>query len=93
MEKLVRECAEKSGFFPVPDDTEWDWEYRAENSRYEVFAANIVQECLNIIKQYPIPVGNSPAGELAAEWTYTALEQIRDTIKETFEIKNECANS
>jgi hypothetical protein len=55
----------------------------------ELFARLLIDECLNIIEQYPIPVGNSAAGELAAEWTYTALEQIRDTIKETFEIKDE----
>jgi hypothetical protein len=55
----------------------------------ELFARLLIHECLNIIEQYPIPVGNSAAGELAAEWTYTALEQICDTIKETFEIKDE----
>ena len=59
----------------------------------KLFARLIIDECLNIIEQYPIPVGNSAAGELAAEWTYTALEQIRDTIKETFEIQNERANN
>ena len=57
------------------------------------FAISIIKSCLEEIDNYPIPVGNSPAGELAAEWTYTALEQIRDTIKETFEITDECANS
>lgn len=55
----------------------------------ELFARLLIHECLNIIEQYPIPVGNSASGELAAEWTYTALEQICDTIKETFEIKDE----
>ena len=53
------------------------------------FAKLIIAECLNIIEQYPIPIGNSPVGELAAEWTYDALEQIRDTIKETFEVTDE----
>ena len=62
---------------------QWDRDYNAK------FAELIIQECLNIIEQYPIPIGNSAAGELAAEWTYEALEQIRDIIKETFEIKDE----
>lgn len=41
----IRELAEQSGFFPVPDETEWDWDYRAENARYEKFAELIVKEC------------------------------------------------
>jgi hypothetical protein len=47
MNEKIRELAEQSGFFPVPDETEWDWEYRAENARYEKFAELIVKECLN----------------------------------------------
>ena len=48
MNEKIRELAEKSGFFPVPDDTEWDWEYRAENARYEKFAELIVRECMTM---------------------------------------------
>lgn len=48
------------------------------------FAKLIIQECLNKIETYEIPIGNSPAGELACEWTYDALKSIRDDIKETF---------
>ena len=51
------------------------------------FAELIIKECLDKIETHKIPRGNSPAGELAAEWTYTALEQIRDTIKEHFGVK------
>jgi hypothetical protein len=47
MNPLIKKLAEKSGFFPVPDETEVDWEYRAENVRYEKFAELIVKECLN----------------------------------------------
>jgi hypothetical protein len=50
------------------------------------FAELIVQECIDKIETYRIPVGNSPAGELACEWTYDALKDIRDDIKETFGI-------
>lgn len=48
------------------------------------FAKLIIQECLNKIETYEIPIGNGPAGELACEWTYDALKSIRDDIKETF---------
>jgi hypothetical protein len=36
---------------------------------------------VQIIEEYQIPVGNSPAGELACEWTYDALKEIRDDIR------------
>ena len=48
------------------------------------FALAIVQECINKIERYRIPVGNSSAGEMACEWTYDALKEIRDEIWETF---------
>lgn len=49
----------------------------------EKFAELITQHCIDVIETYRIPVGNSAAGELACEWTYAALEEIRDEIKET----------
>lgn len=51
------------------------------------FAQLIVQECIDKIETYRIPVGNSFSGELACEWTYAALKEIRDDIKETFGVK------
>jgi hypothetical protein len=39
------------------------------------------QACIDIIEAYRIPVGNSPAGEMACEWTYKALHEIRDDIR------------
>ena len=77
----------------IQDTSDEDWCYQWDRDYDAKLAELIINKCLNIIEQYPIPVGNSAAGELAAEWTYTGLEQIRDTIKETFEIKDECANS
>ncbi len=53
----------------------------------EQFAELVIQECINQIESYQIPVGNSPAGELASEWTYDALSTIRDNIKEHFGVK------
>lgn len=57
------------------------------DNRLEKFANLIIQECIDKIETYRIPVGNSAAGELACEWTYDALKEIRDDIKEHFEIK------
>ena len=51
------------------------------------FAESIVKECLDKIETYRIPVGNSASGELACEWTYNALKEIRDDIKEHFGVK------
>jgi hypothetical protein len=55
--------------------------------RVDQLADLIVQECVDKIESYRIPVGNSAAGEMACEWTYTALKEIRDEIKEHFGIK------
>lgn len=38
-------------------------------------------KAINEVETYRIPVGNSPAGELACEWTYDALKEIRDEIR------------
>ena len=51
------------------------------------FAELIVAECINKIETYQIPVGNSAAGEMACKWTYDALKEIRDEIKEHFGVE------
>ena len=51
------------------------------------FAELIVRECIDKIETHRIPVGNSAAGEMACEWTYAALKEIRDDIKEHFGVK------
>ena len=53
----------------------------------EKFAELIVQECIDKIETHRIPVGNSAAGEMACEWTYAALIEIRDEIKEHFGVE------
>ena len=53
----------------------------------EKFAELIVAECIDKIETYRIPVGNSAAGEMACEWTYDALKEIRDEIKEHFGVE------
>ena len=56
---------------------------------YEKFAELIVKECIDKIETHRIPVGNSAAGEMACEWTYAALKEIRDEITEHFGIDND----
>lgn len=52
----------------------------------EKFAELVVQQCIDKIETYHIPVGNSAAGEIACEMTYMSLRDIRDDIKECFGI-------
>jgi pyrrolidone-carboxylate peptidase len=51
------------------------------------FAELIIKECIDKIETHRIPVGNSAAGEMACEWTYSALNEIRDEIKEHFGVE------
>jgi hypothetical protein len=57
------------------------------NSFAEKFAELIVRECIDKIETHQIPVGNSAAGEMACEWTYDALKEIRNAIKEHFGVQ------
>ena len=47
----------------------------------ELVAAHERKACIDIIETYRISVGNSRSGELACEWTYRALHEIRDDIR------------
>ena len=40
-----------------------------------------------VLTHHQIPVGNSAAGELACQWTYDALKECRDNIR-NLEIKH-----
>ena len=80
MNERIRELAEQAGWM-MGDEVE------GFNTRLEKFAQLIVQECIDKIETYRIPVGNSFSGELACEWTYAALKEIRDDIRETFGVK------
>ena len=51
------------------------------------FAQLIVRECIDKIETHQIPVGNSAAGEMACEMTYSALMEIRDEIREHFGVE------
>jgi hypothetical protein len=78
MNERIKELLEQAGvkFVVMPKDTE-----------YEKFAELIVKECIDKIETHRIPVGNSAAGEMACEWTYAALKEIRDEIKLHFGIE------
>jgi len=78
MNERIKELAEQAG---------WDNHHAQFDTRIEKFAEIIVRECIDKIETYRIPVGNSAAGEMACEWTYEALEEIRDEIKETFGVE------
>ena len=41
-----------------------------------------------VLSEHQIPVGNSRAGEMACEWTYDALKECRDVIR-NLEISND----
>lgn len=61
-----------------------DWSYRYDEWYEQAYTEMIIKACLDEIETYCVPVGNSPAGEIAFEWTVSALEEIRDNIKEKF---------
>nr|QMP83117.1 MAG: hypothetical protein [Caudoviricetes sp.] len=80
--KKIKELAEQAGYLPdMFGIGHWD------SNECHKFAELIVKECLDKIETYKIPCGNSPAGEMACEWTYDALKSIRGDIKETFGIE------
>ncbi len=58
-----------------------------QNIWQEVYGMMIIKECIDEIETYQIPVGNSAAGEMACEWTYDALKDIRQNIKDKFAVK------
>ena len=79
--KALREQA----WIPTPLGDKFSLHF--DDTKYlELVTKHIVQQCIDEIETYRIPVGNSPAGELACEWTYDALRTIRDNILEKFEL-------
>lgn len=85
MNERIRELAEQA-YKEVIKNTP---SFLVTKESYEQkFAELIVRECLDKIETYQIPVGNSAAGELACEWTYDALKEIRDDIKENFGVNS-----
>ena len=90
MNERIKELAAQAGVLT-------DWGSDITEGRYTIggtsesmtrFAELIVQQCIDEIETYRIPVGNSAAGELACDWTYDTLKAIRDNIKEHFGIES-----
>jgi len=82
MNERIKQLAEQAGYLPDSFGIgHWDM------PECQKFAELIVQECINKIETYRIPVRNSAAGEMACEWTYEALKEIRDEIKEHFGVE------
>jgi len=56
-----------------------------QRHKYEAFAKLVAakerEACIDVIETHRIPVGNSAAGEMACEWTYDALKEIRTAIR------------
>jgi hypothetical protein len=82
-EKIKLPAQEWLGYDPERGDLHG---YTFEQMRE--FAELIVRECIDKIETHRIPVGNSPAGEMACEWTYSALKEIRDEIREHFGVES-----
>ena len=90
MNDRIRELAAQAGVLTDwgSDITEGRYTIGGTPEAMEKFAKLIIQRCIDEIETYRIPVGNSAAGELACEWTYDALNNIRDNIKEHFGIES-----
>jgi hypothetical protein len=82
--KELSKQAEQYALDKANEGNDEDYDYSFDDDFQEKFAELIVRECLDKIETHRIPVGNSAAGEMACEWTYDALMEIRDEIKQHF---------
>ena len=82
-------------FLPTPIELDYGARYVIGDTalyseeQMQQFADTIIKQCIDSIETYRIPCGNSAAGEMACEWTYDALKEIRDEIKEKFGMTDE----
>jgi len=74
LKKIVDEAAEESEYGGLDSSTMYG-EFALE------VAKKVRERCVRAIEAYRVPVGNSAAGEMAAEWTMEALREIRDAIR------------
>lgn len=58
-------------------------EWMFTTDELQVFAESIVKRCIDEIESYRVPVGNSSSGER----TLDALRDVRENIKEVFELE------
>ena len=83
MNLRIKELAVEARLITVDGITRYALDHEFEQR----FAESIIQECIDKIETHRIPVGNSAAGEMACEWTYAALKEVRDEIKEHFRVE------
>ena len=83
MNLRIKELAVEARLITVDGITRYALDHEFEQR----FAESIIQECIDKIETHRIPVGNSAAGEMACEWTYSALKEVRDEIKEHFGVE------
>lgn len=84
IQELWNKAAESTAAYPSGQNNSWE----TQVNFIDKFAELIVRDCVDKIETYRIPVGNSRSGELACEWTYSALKEIRDDICELFGVNN-----
>ena len=67
----------------IPDHLNAQWPYLPHQLRArDIEVARVVLEAAaKVLSEHQIPVGNSAAGEMACEWTYDALKDCRDVIR------------
>ena len=88
MNERIRLLAEQAGITTNIDTNYFEKDMNKWVDYFsEKFAELIVRECIDKIETYRIPVGNSAAGEMACEWTYEALTEVRDEIKKHFGVE------
>ena len=79
----IIEMVRQAGLYQDYGDGQGMWV--ANNRQLEKFAKLVAtkerEACVNVIETHRIPVGNSAAGEMACEWTYDALKEIRTAIR------------
>lgn len=73
-------CDSTDGNFYTPVESRWI------NQEIHKLVELTVKECIKIIESQQVSVGNSAAGEMAAEWTMDALRDCRSDIREHFGI-------
>ena len=87
MNERIKELSEQATSIVESPPNREGWTSSYAYFDKEKFAELIVRECIDKIETHLIPVGNSAAGEMACEWTYSALMEIRDEIKEHFGVE------
>jgi hypothetical protein len=78
MNKRIQDLASQCGLYIAYDNRE------VTGKELEHFAELIVRECIAIIETQQVPIGNSVAHDMAADWTMDALRACRSEIKEYF---------